>query len=327
MTSSPSKDDAVPTTLTGFRLAEVLDDAADQKTITVLGSFDGKPGQAIIKLSRRHFERADLAKLLEGVRFEKKQFHNDIYSKYTASLPAKWGYITADITYPATEKHIRKARKQEYHMVRESPEMYRNMTLPHIESIPEAHIKWVHNILERKAEAERLLFEDSDAETGFMLHPDLKWDQAQKESLYCVAICHSQKVRSLRDLTAEHLPLLRNIRDKASEAIRDKFGVQPDRLRFYVHYQPSYYWFHVHIVHVGLPTPGASVGKAHLLDDIIDNLANVSSDYYQKRTLTYSLGANDALMERLRKRKAPEGLTAAAPDAPQQKKPAIAHNQ
>lgn len=37
--------------------------------------------------------------------------------QYTASLPAKWGFITADITYPATEKHIRKARKQEYHMV------------------------------------------------------------------------------------------------------------------------------------------------------------------------------------------------------------------
>lgn len=108
--------------------------------------------------------------------------------------------------------------------VRESPEMYRDVTLPHIESIPEAHIKWVHNILERKvrcrqtsaslrrwlrgrahsvsadpraverlrcvgswlqgwgiacmqAEADRLLFEDSDPETGFMLHPDLKWDQ------------------------------------------------------------------------------------------------------------------------------------------------------
>lgn len=49
-------------------------------------SFDGKPGQAIIKLSRRHFERADLAKLLEGVRFEKKQFHNDIYSKASCTL-------------------------------------------------------------------------------------------------------------------------------------------------------------------------------------------------------------------------------------------------
>lgn len=45
------------------------------------------------------------------------------------------------------------------------------------------------------------------------------------------------------------------------QAISDKFGVQPDRLRFYVHYHPSYYHFHVHIVHVALPIASATVGK------------------------------------------------------------------
>ena len=35
-----------------------------------------------------------------------------------------------------------------------------------------------------------MLFEDPDPQTGFMLHPDLKWDQAQKQSLYCIALCH-----------------------------------------------------------------------------------------------------------------------------------------
>ena len=37
--------------------------------------------------------------------------------QYGASLPAKWHMVTVDMTYPATEKHIRKARKQQYHMV------------------------------------------------------------------------------------------------------------------------------------------------------------------------------------------------------------------
>ena len=41
-----------------------------------------------------------------------------------------------------------------------------------------------------QAEVERLLFEDPDPATGFLLHPDLKWDQAQVSGLYCVAICH-----------------------------------------------------------------------------------------------------------------------------------------
>lgn len=44
-------------------------------------SLAGKPGQAIITLTRRHFDKSDLQKVLEGVRFEEKQFRNDIYSK------------------------------------------------------------------------------------------------------------------------------------------------------------------------------------------------------------------------------------------------------
>ena len=34
---------------------------------------------------------------------------------------------------------------------------------------------WTYRALQ--AEVERLLFEDPDLDTGFMLHPDLKWDQ------------------------------------------------------------------------------------------------------------------------------------------------------
>ena len=64
-----------------------------------------------------------------------------------------------------------------------------------------------------------------------MLHPDLKWTQAQTSDLYClvmvsakcatdefrnapctVAQLHRRDVRSLRDLTADHLPVLRNVR-------------------------------------------------------------------------------------------------------------------
>ncbi len=53
--------------------------------------------------------------------------------------------------------------------------------------------------------------------------------------------------------------------------IEQRYGVQPSQLRIYVHYQPSYYHFHVHFCHTGLNAngPGAAIGKAHLLDDII----------------------------------------------------------
>ena len=69
----------------------------------------------------------------------------------------------------------------------------------------------MYNILEKKAEVERVVFEDSDPVTGFVLLPDLKWDQKQMENMYLVAICHTQGIKSLRDLDSSHLPLLKNI--------------------------------------------------------------------------------------------------------------------
>ncbi len=59
--------------------------------------------------------------------------------------------------------------------------------------------------------------------------------------------------------------------DAPTQAIEQRHGIQPHQLRMFVHYQPSYYHFHVHFCHTGLGNngPGAAVGKAHLLDDII----------------------------------------------------------
>lgn len=40
-------------------------------------------------------------------------------------------------------------------------------------------LQWVYNILEKKAEADRIVFEDPDPQVGFVLLPDFKWDQKQ----------------------------------------------------------------------------------------------------------------------------------------------------
>jgi m7GpppX diphosphatase len=39
--------------------------------------------------------------------------------------------------------------------------------------------QWVFNILEKKAEADRIVYEDPDPDVGFVLLPDFKWDQKQ----------------------------------------------------------------------------------------------------------------------------------------------------
>ena len=69
-----------------------------------------------------------------------------------------------------------------------------------------------------------------------------------------------------------------------------------DRLRCYVHYQPSYYHFHVHFTHLGHHRPPKTgVGEAHLLEEVIDNLEAVDPLYYRKRMLCFVLSEGSPL--------------------------------
>ncbi len=119
---------------------------------------------------------------------------------------------------------------------------------------------------------------------------DTKWSVDRLESMYCLAVCRREDVRSLRDLTAHHLPMLRNLKVKCLQCIREKFGIPTSEVRAYVHYPPSFYHFHVHFVRTGVRMPGSEAGRAHLLDDIIENL-EVDPNHYERRCLSMSLGA------------------------------------
>ena len=74
----------------------------------------------------------------------------------------------------------------------------------------------------------------------------------------------------------------------SQEAIRKKYGIEGDRLQVYVHYQLSYYHFHVHFAHIKQD------------DDVIDNIV-MDSAYYWKKTLSFILRENSSLLHEFRK--------------------------
>lgn len=53
-------------------------------------------------------------------------------------------------------------------------------------------------------------------------------------------LVRTRSIKSIRDLTAGHLPLLRKIRQAVFDVTRTKFSVNANQLRLFVHYQPSY---------------------------------------------------------------------------------------
>ncbi|XP_068028359.1 m7GpppX diphosphatase isoform X1 [Anomalospiza imberbis] len=286
-------------TLSDLRVRRVLRESARDKIVFLHAERIGLSGEgtdAVVILEKTPFQEEKIPDLLKKPMNAELQMHNDIYCTFYLSPPPELSEIKATVVYPATEKHIQKYLRQEVHLIRETWEDYKNITLPFIQS-QSFSIQWVYNILEKKAEADRIVHENPDPSNGFVLVPDLKWNQNQLDDLYLIALVHRRQIKSLRDLTAEHLPLLRNVLQEGKEAIEKRFGVPGSQLRIYLHYQPSYHHLHVHFTALGYDAPGSSVERAHLLADVIDNLA-MDSMYYQKRALTFPLRADEPLFKK-----------------------------
>lgn len=58
-------------------------------------------------------------------------------------------------------------------MIKESPDVYAKIVEPYIQTMIGSRLEWVYNILDHKAESDRILFEDPDRQNGFILLPDL----------------------------------------------------------------------------------------------------------------------------------------------------------
>ncbi|CAO1626342.1 unnamed protein product [Parajaminaea phylloscopi] len=252
--------------------------------------------------------------------------HNDIYYWLLGYLrPASPGQGPADVKFsmirPATATHIAKYTEQEKILIHETPQVYKDVTLPWIEAQDPSRIAWVGNILEGKKEKENVIYTDDDPATGFVILPDLKWDRRTLPSLYLIAIARDPTVRTLRDLRKEHVPLLRKIAAAAEAVVASQYGLIPPhiaddgntsmatataaktsplagKLRCFIHYPPSYYHLHVHILSADYTShPGAIVGQAHLLDDVID-LLEMGVDFTQ-RTLGYHVGVRSDIYSKV----------------------------
>lgn len=165
--------------------------------------------------------------------------------------------------------------------------MYTKVTLPYLEQ-QQFNLDWVYNILEHKKEADKILYEDSDPETGFIILPDYKWN-GQIETMYIQAIVMNRTIKSIRELNSSHLPLLEKIKAKGFETVKTKYGLETEQIRAYFHYQPSFYHLHVHFTYLQYDAPGTYCGKAHLLSTVIDNIKLIP-DYYQRTTLSFYIG-------------------------------------
>ncbi|XP_056647931.1 m7GpppX diphosphatase [Diorhabda sublineata] len=285
--------------LSSFNIKSVLSNNTNLKRLILRGTFDSKEGDAVVILQKTAFEEEDLASYknhFTDTNPLEKTFQNDIYGDYKYFADKDLSVIKTTVIHPATEKHIIKFSTQKLYIVDETPAIYKEVVLPQLtdESL---HLQWVYNIIEHKSEVERIIFEDTDPDNGFVMLPDLKWN-GHVNTLYLLAVINRRDIKSMRDLTGNHLELLRNIKKKGVEAIKAKFGLDESRLRIYLHYHPSFYHLHIHFGFLQHDAPGILTEKAHLLSQVINNI-ELLPDYYQKATIPFVVRENDVLCKKL----------------------------
>lgn len=286
-----------------FQLDRVLNDDPIANVVILLGKFpksETPDASAIIRIEKTSlaFSAESLCSSLQTVKLIES---TDIYTwlfgwmKPSEDRPD----VKINVIYPATEVHIRKYSNQQVIMVRETPELFKTIVKPYIAAFPPARVQWVYNILSGASEAEKVLYKDPSPEFGYIILPDMKWDLTTIPSLYLVAIILSKDVTCLRDLRKRHLGMLRSIRRESARIVKEKWGLEEGSLRLFIHYQPSYYHFHVHIVNANyIGTMGSTVGQAYLLDHIISLLTLDKDDHesiLEQLTFTYGLGEQHGL--------------------------------
>lgn len=175
----------------------------------------------------------------------------------------------------------------------ETYQIYKKISLPYINSVYDKNTKWIHELILNYSEESIVLFRNQD----MVLCKDIVWRDNNVNQFYILGI-PTKKIKTIRDLTLNDIPLLKSIQDKAIE-IAKQSGINKNKLYMFFHYHPSYYQLHLHICvteHEALET---KYMRHYYLDNIIEKLESDSA-YWKKSTLKFELLSNTKLFKLLK---------------------------
>lgn len=229
---------------------------------------------------------------------------NDVYHRLlvTSGLESV-NAVDMTIIHPAEQHHFKRFITGSRHIVHEDPSMYEKIIVPFLAEKPK-DLTWVENVLTGKSEADRVLFSDADTLTGFVLAQDYRWSGQSVQELHYLAIARDPKLTCLRDLRGHHISMLQQIAEEGRRQICMKHSADAiayDQIIAYLHYPPTFYWLHVHLVHADkIEDMSMRAGRAHLLEEVIRNL-QLDGDYYANRTITICLLDGSPMLDAVRR--------------------------
>ncbi len=103
-----------------------------------------------------------------------------------------------------------------------------------------------------------------------------------------LSIAHDRRLRTMRDLRGEHVPMLKRMLEQCMQTMESITGISRNQVMAYVHYPPSVYQLHVHFAFPYGQHCHRDTFRVHSLPAIINNL-EIDPDYYAKATLQLAL--------------------------------------
>ncbi len=190
----------------------------------------------------------------------------------------------------------------EYCLLAETPELYGREAVEQyiLHEIKRPSKQWITSIINGSQEQDEVILRTDD----YVLLPDTErvnryWrisaadpksrqPPAFRRTLNWLSIVHDPRIRTLRDLRGEHLPMLRRMNEECLSAIEGHTGIPREQVMAYVHYPPSVYQLHVHFSHPYAQYCHKDSYRIHSLVTIINNL-EVDPEYYRKSTIQLAL--------------------------------------
>jgi len=194
---------------------------------------------------------------------------NDVFEKWEAIIPVNGEYILCN--------NNEKIKKSSNRTVKESYNDY-------VEFLCDKHNiendRWVYNILDGETEKHMVIERDNKC----VVIPSYTWDTKNIEKLHILCMPTDKGLRSIRELTKEHIELLEHMKKTTVCIIEEKYGVKEENIKMFFHYDPSTYHLHIHFVNILYKEMESSVEYSHDLDTVIFNLG-LDGDYYKKINL------------------------------------------
>ncbi|KAG9587153.1 scavenger mRNA decapping enzyme, partial [Aureobasidium melanogenum] len=270
-----------------FKFEKLLNQDQAGRRIVLQGTIANQPALLLAERAAFDADESHLSTFTTSLSHIQNLGDNDIYRWYMAHSGAGQGNppdLKINLIYPCTDQHLKKYAAQAVRYVTETPDIYRHHVRPYMQTKrDQGRLNWVFNILDGRTEQEDVLFRSPHDTTPdderYLLLPDLNWDRKTLGSLHLLALVERRDIWSLRDLKKKHVPWLKSIVADIANTVSRLYSIDSDMLKCYVHYQPTYYHFHIHIVHVSLEAGATqAVGKALSLDNIISQLATMAGD-------------------------------------------------